>query len=130
MKNEYKENLGKILKNYKEFTRGEREQLEEIVSTESIKPIERKRIIKKIVIDDGYGQDLTEKEILENLNNKEKMKYLLDRLFIENIEVAAVKEFIKRVKNGRINIKKFLDLHKEYPRLNYWQKISLNYINY
>lgn len=130
MKNEYKENLGKILKNYKEFTRGEREQLEEIVSTESIKPIERKRIIKKIVIDDGYGQDLTEKEILENLNNKEKMKYLLDRLFIENIEVAAVKEFIKRVKDGRIIIKKFLDLHKKYPRLNYWQKISLNYINY
>ncbi|RXM70332.1 hypothetical protein [Clostridium tetani] len=127
MKNEYKENLGKILKNYKEFTRGEREQLEEIVSTESIKPIERKRIIKKIILGERYGQDLTEKEILKNLNDKEKIRYLLNRLFIEDIEIGAEIKFIERVKDGRINIKKFLDLHKKYPRLNYWQKISLNY---
>lgn len=121
------ENLGKILKNYKEFIRGEREQLEEIVSTESIKPIERKRIIKKIILGEGYGQDLTEKEILKNLNDKEKIRYLLNRLFIEDIEIGAEIKFIEKVKNGKIKIDKFLDLHKKQPCMNYWQKILCNY---
>lgn len=126
MENKRRENLKKVLENYKEYDLV-RDQFEEIINCNSIPAFRIKRIIKKIVIDDGYGQDLTETEILKNLHDKEKIRYLLNRLFIENIEIEAADKFIEKVKNGKIKIDKFLDLHKKQPCLNYWQKILLNY---
>ncbi|BDR74301.1 hypothetical protein K144316041_p21400 (plasmid) [Clostridium tetani] len=127
MENKCKKDLEKIINYYQELEESASRQLLEIVSTESIKPIERKRIIKKIILGERYGQDLTEKEILKNLNDKEKIRYLLNRLFIEDIEIGAEIKFIEKVKNGKIKIDKFLDLHKKQPCMNYWQKILCNY---
>lgn len=127
MEKKTKEYLESVINNYEELNKSIKNQLQEIISIDSVKLIYKRKIIKEAILEQGYGQDLTEKEILENLNNKEKMKYLLDRLFIENIEDLAINKFISKVKNNELDIREFLDIHKRQPNRNYWQLILLNY---
>ena len=126
MNRKAKVNLENVLKNYEELTENEKEQLRKIYGTKSIPIVERKRIIKEIIYDYfKYGQDLKIEEIKNNINSKEKIKYLLDRLFVEDIHVSAIDMFIRNVKNNQIDLSKFLKIHKEYPTKHYLRLIQM-----
>ena len=127
MEKKTKEHLESVINNYGELNKSIKNQLLEIISADSIKPIQKRKIVKEVILEQGCGQDLTDKKILENLDDKEKIKYLLNRLFVENIEDLAIEKFITKVKSGKINISKLLDIHKRQPNRNYWQLILLNY---
>ncbi|BDR75779.1 hypothetical protein [Clostridium tetani] len=120
-------NLENVINNYKEFNKNEREQLQQIIHFNGLTDVKKRDIIREIVLEEGLGQDITAQEVQDNLNNKEMVKWLLDRLFVTDICNLAIDKFIAKVKNGKINISKFLDMHKEQPKRNYWQLISLNY---
>lgn len=120
-------NLENVISNYGELNKSIKNQLQEVISTDSVKPIYKKKIIKEAILKQGYGQNLTEEKILENLYDKEKIKYLLNRLFVEDMEDLAIKKFIIKVKNNKLDIREFLDIHKKQPKRNYWQLILLNY---
>ena len=127
MENKIIKNLENIINNYGEFRENEREQLQEIIHFKDLTNIKKKKIIREIVLEQGLGQDLTEEEILKNLDDKEKIKYLLNRLFVEDMEHLAIEKFITKVKNNELDIREFLDIHKRQPKRNYWQLILLNY---
>jgi hypothetical protein len=120
-------NLENVINNYKEFSENEREQLQEIINFKDFTDIKKRNIIREIVFEEGLGQDVTAQEVQENLDDKEEIKYLLNRLFVENMEDLAIEKFITKAKSGKINISKFLDIHKRQPNRNYWQLILLNY---
>lgn len=127
MEKKTKEHLESVINNYGELNKSIKNQLLEIISADSIKPIQKRRIVKEVILEQGYGQNLTKEKILENLDDKEEIKYLLNRLFVENMDNLAIEKFIAKVKSGKINISKFLDIHKRQPNRNYWQLILLNY---
>lgn len=127
MEKKTKEYLESVINNYGELNKSIKNQLLEIISADSIKPIQKRKIVKEVILEQGYGQNLTKEKILENLDDKEEIKYLLNRLFVEDMEDLAIEKFIAKVKSGKINISKFLDIHKRQPNRNYWQLILLNY---
>lgn len=127
MEKKTKEYLESVINNYGELNKSIKNQLLEIISADSIKPIQKRKIVKEVILEQGYGQNLTKEKILENLDDKEEIKYLLNRLFVENMEDLAIEKFITKAKSGKINISKFLDIHKRQPNRNYWQLILLNY---
>ncbi|RXM57195.1 hypothetical protein [Clostridium tetani] len=120
-------NLEKVINNYGELNKNKKEQLQEIIDFKDFTDSKKRDIIREIVLEQGYGQDIVAQEIQDNLNNKEKIKWLLDRLFVADICNLAIDKFITKAKSGKINISKFLNMHKEQPKRNYWQLISLNY---
>ncbi|KGI37931.1 hypothetical protein DP149_10140 [Clostridium tetani] len=120
-------NLENVINNYKEFNKNEREQLQQIIHFDGLTDVKKRDIIREIVLEEGLGQDITAQEVQDNLNNKEMVKWLLDRLFVTDICNLAIDKFITKAKSGKININKFLNMHKEQPKRNYWQLISLNY---
>ena len=67
MEKKTKEHLESVINNYGELNKSIKNQLLEIISTDSIKPIYKRKIIKEAILEQGYGQDLTEEKILENL---------------------------------------------------------------
>lgn len=122
-----KYNLEKIINNYGEFSENEREQLQEIIHFKDFTDIKKRNIIREIVLERNLGQGITIQEVQDNLGNRERIKWLLDRLFVADICNLAIEKFISKVKGGKMNLNKFLDMHKEQPKRNYWQLILLNY---
>ncbi|WP_096634852.1 hypothetical protein [Clostridium cochlearium] len=120
-------NLENVINNYGEFNKNEREQLQEIINFKDFTDIKKRNIIREIVLKKGLGQDITAQEVQDNLDNKKMVKWLLNRLFIEDMDNLAIEKFITKAKSGKINISKFLDIHKRQPNRNYWQLILLNY---
>ena len=120
-------NLENVINNYKEFSKNEREQLQEIINFKDFTDIKKRNIIREIVLKKGLGQDVTAQEVQEDLDDKEEINYLLNRLFATELDNLAIEKFITKVKSGKINIGKFLDIHKRQPNRNYWQLILLNY---
>lgn len=127
MEKKTKEYLESVINNYGELNKSIKNQLLEIISADSIKPIQKRRIIKETILKQAYGQNLTKEKILENLDDKEEIKYLLNKLFVEKLEDLAINKFISKVKNNELDIEEFLDIHKRQPNRNYWQLILLNY---
>lgn len=62
MENKSIENLKNIINNYGELNKSIKNQLQEVISTDSIKPIQKRRIIKETILKQAYGQNLTEKK--------------------------------------------------------------------
>jgi len=121
-------NLEKIINKYGEWEDFELEQLQEIINFKGFTIVERKRIIKKIVLEKGWGQDVSEEIIIKNIDNTKEIKYLLDRLFVEDIHVSAIEIFVRNVRNGKLNINKFLQEHNLYPTKHYLRLIQMPYI--